>query len=60
VYNPSSSTTSQDLEKTFTITYGGGASVSGEQYSDVVSVAGLVVRGTLFFAFREKCSQISP
>ena len=53
MYNPSFSSTSQDLGKTFTLTYGSGATVSGEEYSDDVSVAGLTVRGALiFFSFR--------
>ena len=51
MYDPSSSATSQDLGKTFTLTYGSGATVSGEEYSDTVSVAGLTVRGALFFLF---------
>ncbi|KAH9958947.1 acid protease [Russula dissimulans] len=40
-YDPSASTDSQDLGISFSITFGDGSSVSGEQYSDVVSVAGL-------------------
>ena len=48
-YNPASSTTSQDLGKDFTLSYLSNASVSGEQYSDVVTIAGLAVRDVLFF-----------
>jgi len=40
-YDPSASDTSVNLDKTFTIEYGGGAVVSGDQYTDVVTVAGL-------------------
>ena len=43
IYNPSDSSTSQDLGQTFNIQYGDGSEVSGEQYSDTVSVAGLTV-----------------
>ncbi|KIK91446.1 hypothetical protein PAXRUDRAFT_830850 [Paxillus rubicundulus Ve08.2h10] len=41
VYDPSSSSTSLDLGQTFDITYGDGAGVQGEQYSDTVSISGL-------------------
>ncbi|KAF9230239.1 aspartic peptidase domain-containing protein, partial [Melanogaster broomeanus] len=41
IYNPSSSSTSKDLGKTFLLQYGDGSSVSGEQYSDTVMIAGL-------------------
>ena len=51
MYDPSSSSTSQDLGNLFALAYGGGATVSGEQYTDVVSVAGLTVRGALLFLF---------
>jgi len=40
-YNPRASRTSRDLHKTFTLRYGDGSTTSGEQYSDVVTVAGL-------------------
>jgi cathepsin D len=43
-YDPSASSTSQDLGKTFSLTYGDGSTVSGEQYSDSVIIAGLAVR----------------
>ncbi|KIJ14858.1 hypothetical protein PAXINDRAFT_180872 [Paxillus involutus ATCC 200175] len=42
VYNPWSSSTSQDLGKTFSLRYGDGGTVIGEQYSDTVSIVGLV------------------
>ena len=48
-YNPSASSTSHDLGKTFTLVYGGGSNASGEQYTDVVTIAGLAVRGAMFF-----------
>jgi cathepsin D len=47
-YNPSDSSTAQDREETFSLTYGDGSTVSGEQFTDVVSIAGLEVRGTTF------------
>ena len=40
-YNPSASGT--DLNKTFELQYEDGSSVSGEQYNDTVSIAGLTV-----------------
>ena len=48
-YNPSASSTSKDLGKTFKLSYLSNASVFGEQYSDVVTIAGLTVCGVLFF-----------
>jgi len=40
-YDPSQSSTSADLKKTFSLRYGDGSTVSGEQYTDTVSIAGL-------------------
>ncbi|KAH7919101.1 acid protease [Leucogyrophana mollusca] len=40
-YDPSSSSTSKDLGKTFTLKYGDNSTVSGEQYTDTVAIAGL-------------------
>jgi len=45
VYDPSTSSTSKDLQKPFSIRYGDGSTVSGEQYSDTVSIAGLAATG---------------
>ena len=50
-YNPSASSTSHDLRTKFTLTYLDGASISGEQYNDVVTIGGVVVRGAMFFVF---------
>jgi cathepsin D len=44
VYDSSASSTSHDLGKTFSLTYGDGSTVSGEQFGDDVIIAGLVVR----------------
>ncbi|KIJ64704.1 hypothetical protein HYDPIDRAFT_89851 [Hydnomerulius pinastri MD-312] len=41
IYDPSKSSTSKDVGKTFSVHYGDGSSVDGEQYSDTVSIAGL-------------------
>jgi len=50
-YDPSASADSQDLGIPFSITFGDGSSAIGEQYSDVVSVAGLTAnRQTLGLA----------
>ncbi|KAJ3555004.1 hypothetical protein NM688_g2811 [Phlebia brevispora] len=43
IYQPSVSQTSVDLNKTFTLAYGDGSKVSGEQYIDTVVIAGLTV-----------------
>lgn len=54
-YDPSASKTSVDLNKTFDLMYGSGDSVSGEQYNDTASIAGLTVPYRIFFpvvAFR--------
>lgn len=40
-YDPSSSSTSKDVGKTFSLSYGDGSTVSGEQYTDTVTIAGL-------------------
>lgn len=42
-YDPSSSSTSNDVGKTFSLSYGDGSTVSGEQYTDTVTIAGLTV-----------------
>ncbi|KAI0951743.1 hypothetical protein AcV7_007755 [Taiwanofungus camphoratus] len=44
-YNPGASSTSQKLEKPFTLAYGDGSSVSGQEYSDNVGIAGLTASG---------------
>jgi len=41
IYDPSASSTSADIGQTFQLAYGDGSTVSGEQYTDVVSIAGL-------------------
>ncbi|KAI0037915.1 acid protease, partial [Auriscalpium vulgare] len=41
LYSPSASSTAKDLKKTFSLAYGDGSTVSGEQYTDTVSIAGL-------------------
>ncbi|KAF8122505.1 Asp-domain-containing protein [Boletus edulis] len=40
IWAPSSSSTSQDLGQSFSLAYGDGSTVSGEQYNDIVSIAG--------------------
>ncbi|KAN0073788.1 Merops: A01.UPA [Tylopilus felleus] len=42
LYNPNASSTAVDLHQTFTLTYGDGSKVFGEQYTDTVSIAGFV------------------
>ncbi|KAN0118079.1 acid protease [Russula decolorans] len=43
-YDPSASSTSRDLGQTFSLAYGDGSTVSGEEYSDNVIIAGLVAK----------------
>ncbi|EGN96394.1 hypothetical protein SERLA73DRAFT_76353 [Serpula lacrymans var. lacrymans S7.3] len=40
LYSPNASSTSKDLGRTFSLSYGDGSTVSGEQYSDSVQIAG--------------------
>ncbi|KAH7922358.1 Asp-domain-containing protein [Leucogyrophana mollusca] len=40
-YTPKSSSTAKDLSKTFSLAYGDGSTVKGEQWTDTVSIAGL-------------------
>ncbi|KAI9566248.1 Asp-domain-containing protein [Boletus coccyginus] len=40
LWDPSSSSTSKDVGQTFTLLYADGSSVSGEQFTDTVSIAG--------------------
>ena len=48
-YDPSASKTSVDLNKSFDLMYGSGDSVSGEQYNDTASIAGLTVPYRIFW-----------
>lgn len=41
IYKPHSSFTSKDLHKTYNLTYGDGSTVFGEQYTDIVTIAGM-------------------
>jgi hypothetical protein len=48
-YDPSNSSTSRDLGQQFSLAYGDGTTtVSGEEYSDDVTIAGLTVRRATF------------
>ncbi|KDQ10090.1 hypothetical protein BOTBODRAFT_147882 [Botryobasidium botryosum FD-172 SS1] len=40
-YDPSASSTSQDLGQSFKLSFGDGSTTEGEQFSDVVTIAGL-------------------
>ncbi|EIW85947.1 Asp-domain-containing protein [Coniophora puteana RWD-64-598 SS2] len=44
-YDPSSSSTSKSTGKSFSLAYGDGSTVSGTQYTDTVSIAGLTATG---------------
>lgn len=41
LYDPSSSSTAQALGQPFNLSYGDGSTVSGDQYTDTVEIAGL-------------------
>jgi len=41
LYNPSSSSTAKAVGKSFSLSYGDGSTVSGKQYKDTVTIAGL-------------------
>ena len=43
LYNPKASSTAKDLSKTFSLGFGDGSTAKGEQFTDVVSIAGLTV-----------------
>ena len=43
-YNPNASSSAVDLQRKFALAYGDGSTVSGEQYTDTVTIAGFVVR----------------
>lgn len=45
IYNVGESSSAKDLGKTFTVKYGDGSTVSGEQYTDNVSIVGLTATG---------------
>ncbi|KAH8982271.1 acid protease [Lactarius akahatsu] len=47
IYNVSDSSTAKDLNKKFELTYGDNSTVSGEQYTDTVSIVGLTANQTL-------------
>ena len=49
VYDPSVSSTSRRLGHSFSLAYGDGSTVYGEQYTDDVTISGLVVRRTMLF-----------
>ncbi|KAF7982811.1 hypothetical protein HWV62_25743 [Athelia sp. TMB] len=44
VYDPSKSSTSKDVGQSFSLSYGDGSTVAGEQYTDTVTLAGLTAK----------------
>ena len=48
LYDPNTSSTAQNISKTFSLAFGDGSTVDGDQFTDVVSIAGLTVRRTVF------------
>ncbi|KAI0081507.1 acid protease [Panus rudis PR-1116 ss-1] len=59
-YNPSSSSTAADRHKTFTLQYGDGSQVAGEQYTDTVSIAGLTATNQAIGAASTYSSGFAP
>jgi len=45
LYNPSASSTSRDFDQTFQLQYGDGSTISGEQYTDTVTLIGYKATG---------------
>jgi cathepsin D len=43
LYDPDASSTARDISKTFSLAFGDGSTVDGNQFTDVVSIAGLTV-----------------
>ncbi|KAG8217090.1 aspartic peptidase domain-containing protein [Butyriboletus roseoflavus] len=50
VYNPNASSSAVDLHQSFSLTYGDGSTVSGEQYTDTVTIASFVAKNQTFGA----------
>ncbi|KAH7911439.1 aspartic peptidase domain-containing protein [Hygrophoropsis aurantiaca] len=48
IYDPSHSSTSIDIGKTFSLQYGDNSTVAGEQYNDTVTVMGLTATSQTF------------
>ncbi|KAF8480125.1 acid protease [Russula ochroleuca] len=44
LYDPSKSSTAKDLSETFSLAYGDGSTVTGEQFTDVVSIVNLTAK----------------
>ena len=55
-YDPSASSTSTDLGTPFSLSYGDGSTVSGEQYTDTVTIAGLTATNQTLGAANEYSS----
>ncbi|TFK76153.1 acid protease [Pluteus cervinus] len=55
-YDPSKSSTSADRSKTFSLAYGDGSTVSGEQYTDTVTLGGLTATKQVLGAAKQYSS----
>jgi cathepsin D len=51
IYAPNASSTAQDLGQEFMIDFGDNSNVQGEQFTDVVQIAGLTVSRNIFLLF---------
>jgi cathepsin D len=56
LYDPSASTTSKALGTSFSLSYGDGSTVSGSQYTDDVTLAGLTATSQTLGAVRPSSS----
>ncbi|KAF8480127.1 acid protease [Russula ochroleuca] len=60
LYDPSKSSTAQDLSKTFSLAYGDGSTVTGEQFTDVVSIVNLTAKSQTLGAATQYSASLSP
>ncbi|KZP17216.1 acid protease [Athelia psychrophila] len=58
-YNPGKSSTSKDVQKSFSLKYGDGSTVQGEQYTDTVTISGLTATGQTIGAANHYSAEFS-
>jgi cathepsin D len=58
-YDPNASSTAHDLYTTFSLAYGDGSTATGEQFTDVVSIAGLTAKSQTLGAATQYSSGFS-
>ncbi|KAI0346661.1 acid protease [Trametopsis cervina] len=60
VYDPSKSSTATDRHKSYSLAYGDGSTVQGEQYTDTVTIAGLTAQTQTLGAATQYSQGFSP